>query len=369
MSFIGYCGTSAIDKTCAVQCAKQDDCPVACWAFNVINCPPKPSPTTDTPPPPVKTTDVVVVNPPPPPTVDPQPPSPPQTNDPVVPVIVPDNPIAQGTTTAFVAIRTSSTVVASKGGVLPPVATTTSSSSAPETNTGSGATAGIAAGISIGFVAIFIGFFYYMRRSKQQRENQERSVSSLELRKRGHYDESSVDSMPVRQATYVPNFAATAVPAAAAVSSVAQSGPKRSILFVYDTDYAPSSQVCQEIEHVLWAKLAAQQRIVATRRFGIEGLPEDIQLSQLGYFDRVVVVLRKAERFRIYREGKIYARLEELCGDRLTTVVFDVVMQNGNMDAQRHDGFPLVYVSTANKKIIQTPANDATFNELTFQLL
>ncbi|KAI9344574.1 hypothetical protein BDR26DRAFT_857210 [Obelidium mucronatum] len=304
--------------------------------------------------------------------------------------------VATATTTS---IRTTSSRV---------VTTTSAVAVSPTPESGSGSGLGIGIGVAVVIIALAIAafFFFKKRNAKKETQVQERAVSSTELvakspRTPDGGDSSSVSivsgtpvpqrvatqasrvSTVVSQDTITQTTAAPAAqesivvvetaPASAAISAasaavVVESLP-RSILFVYDTDYSPSGQVCEEMELALAAKLEAQHQTISVTRFGIEGLPEEIELPNLSSFEKVVVVLRKAERFRIYREGKIFTRLEELCGDKLTTVVFEVIMQNGNMDAQRHDGFPLVYFSTADKKIVDSPGNDATLNELTALLL
>ncbi|KAI9344578.1 hypothetical protein BDR26DRAFT_857213 [Obelidium mucronatum] len=226
----------------------------------------------------------------------------------------------------------------------------------------SGSGSGLGIGIGLALIVLAVGGFVFAKKQRQRKEVAAAPDSTFP---------SEYTAAPVQKAIITPAYAApipTAGAAAVITAGVIPSA-KRSILFLYDTDYTPSAQICQEIEHVLWAKLAARQRVVATRRLGLQGLPEDIQLFQLGEFDSIVLVLRKAERFKIYREGKIFDRLQDLCGSKLITVIFDVVMQNGNMDAQRHDGFPLVYFSAADRKVVPTRENDDTLTQLAEQLL
>ncbi|KAJ3029935.1 UNVERIFIED_CONTAM: hypothetical protein HDU68_010621 [Siphonaria sp. JEL0065] len=289
--------------------------------------------------------------------------------EPSDPIVLPEAPTEDSLTDQV--IGTTKTVAAIPTSVKPISGSVSTITNDSNGNNGisSGSTVGLALGISLAMVALGVGLFYYFFRGIQKKGGDGEDESSITELRPNPYSMDSPVTPVYKKAPVVPYSmysSGSVVSTASAVNGVSRS---RSILFIYDTDYTPSGQVCQEIEYALWAKLASQQRLVATRRYGIEGLPEQIQIQELGAFDHAVLVLRKAERFRIYREGKIFARLDELVGDKLSTVVFDVILQNGNMDGQRHDGFPLLYVSSADKKLIQAPVNDSTLNELTFQLL
>ncbi|KAI9344584.1 hypothetical protein BDR26DRAFT_857219 [Obelidium mucronatum] len=142
--------------------------------------------------------------------------------------------------------------------------------------------------------------------------------------------------------------------------------PTLSLLFLHDTDFAPSLLVAEQLERKISSMLSLRYK-VSTETVGIAGLPEEIEI-ELDRFDCVLVAVHKVDRFLIYREGKIVHRLKDICsqhGKRFVPIVYDTVSSsvgtNLTESLARYEGCPVVYCSLSYALL---PKQKAVFSEI-----